>query len=182
MGLPVDPITNLQNSSLQPFNTAPTNDLSSVDFMTLIITQMRNQNPLDPQSDSDWMAQMAQFEALNQMQTIARSIQVVQGLNELSSASSMIGKEITGQQVNAIDLVRDMVARELYGAPFLRISSAQRVEVNRDQRVVDAAGDVPNAGREVTGVVDRVLVGPDGIPLLWVNGKAVDLFTVAEIN
>ena len=65
MGLPIDPITNLQNNSLQAYQSAPTNDLSSVDFMTLIITQMRNQNPLDPQSDSDWMAQMAQFESLS---------------------------------------------------------------------------------------------------------------------
>jgi flagellar basal-body rod modification protein FlgD len=182
MAFQVDPVTGLQNSSLLQQSGPTDNELTSVDFMTLIITQMRNQNPLDPQSDSDWMAQMAQFEALNQMKTIARSIQVVQGLNELSSASSMIGREITGQQVNAIDLVRDMVSRELYGAPFLRVSSAQRIEVNRDDRVVEAAADVPNAGREVTGVVDRVLVGPDGIPLLWVNDKAIDLFTVAEIN
>jgi flagellar basal-body rod modification protein FlgD len=182
MSLPVDPITNLQNSSLQPLGTAPTNDLSSVDFMTLIITQMRNQNPLDPQSDSDWMAQMAQFEALSQMKTIASGIQVMQGLEELSSASSMIGKQVIGQQVNAIGIVRDMVGREKYGAPFAQLSSAQKVEINRDERVIAAAADVPNAGREVTGVVDRVVVGPDGIPLLWIGGKAVDLFTVAEVS
>ena len=182
MGLPIDPITNLQNNSLQAYQSAPTNDLSSVDFMTLIITQMRNQNPLDPQSDSDWMAQMAQFESLSQMKTIASGIQVMQGLEELSSATSMIGKQIIGQQVNAIDLVRDMVGREKYGAPFLQLSSAQKVDVNRDDRLVAAAADVPNAGREISGMVERVVVGPDGIPLLWVGGKAVDLFTVAEIS
>lgn len=181
MAFQIDPIAGLQNSTLIPNQGPPDNDLSSVDFMTLIITQMRNQNPLDPQSDSDWMAQMAQFEALTQMKTIAKSIQVVQGLNELSNAAAMIGKTVTGEQVNAIDITRDMVARELYGQPFLNLTSAQRVTVNQDERVVAAAADVPNAGKEVTGVVERVVVGPDGIPLLWVGGKALDLFTVAEI-
>ncbi len=182
MGLPVDPVTNLQNNALQAVKAAPTNDLGSVDFMNLIITQMRNQNPLDPQSNSDWMAQMAQFESLSQMKTISSGIQVMQGLEELSSATSMIGKQVTGQQTNAINLVRDMVGREKYGAPFLQLSSAQKVDVNQDTRVVAAAADVPNAGREVTGTVDRVVVGPDGIPMLWVNGKAVDLFTVGQVS
>jgi hypothetical protein len=53
--------------------------------------------------------------------------------------------------------------------------------VNRDGRVQDAAADVPNAGQEVSGRVDRVAVGPDGIPMLIVGGKVVDLFTVTEV-
>jgi hypothetical protein len=60
--------------------------------------------------------------------------------------------------------------------------SAQRVTVNQDDRVVAAAADLPNAGREVSGVVDKVVVGPDGIPMLWVGNKVVDLFTVAEVD
>jgi flagellar hook assembly protein FlgD len=143
---------------------------------------MRNQNPLDPQSDSDWMAQMAQFEALNQMKVMAQGIQVVQSLNELSGASALIGKEVIGKQVAAIDITRDMVSREVHGAPFSQLASAQKQEVNRDQRVIDAAADVPNAGREVFGVVEKVVVGPDGIPMLYVGGKVVDLFTVAQVG
>lgn len=181
MAIQVDPVTQLQNSSYQPAAQAK-QDLDSVDFMTLIIAQMRNQNPLDPQSDSDWMAQMAQFESLNQMKLVASGIQVVQSLNELSSAASLIGKEVIGRQVNAIAITRDMVARDIYGAPFTQLASAQKQEVNRDERVIAAAGDVPNAGTEVSGVVDKVVVGPDGIPMLYVAGKVVDLFTVAQVG
>lgn len=177
----VDPVVGLKNASYQPRDTA-NNDLSSVDFMTLIITQMRNQNPLDPQSDSDFMAQMAQFEALNQMKVVAQGIQVLQSLNELSGATSMIGKEITGQQVDAIAITRDQVGREVFGAPFSRLTSAQRALVNGDSRVIAAAADLPNAGREVTGIVEKVVVGPDGVPMLFVAGKVVDPFTVSQVQ
>jgi len=181
MAIQVDPVTQLQNSSFKPAAAAK-QDLDSVDFMTLIIAQMRNQNPLDPQSDSDWMAQMAQFEALNQMKLVASGIQVVQSLNELSSAASLIGKTVVGKQVDAIAITRDMVSREVFGAPFGQLASVQKQEVNRDERVVAAAADIPNAGREVAGTVERVVVGPDGIPMLYVGGKVVDLFTVAQVG
>jgi flagellar basal-body rod modification protein FlgD len=182
MALQIDPVTGLQNSTVQPRGVGAGQDISSVDFMTLIITQLRNQNPLDPQSDSDFMAQMAQFEALNQMKAVAEGIKVVQSLNELSSATGLIGHNVIGRQVNAIGVTRDLVSRELFGQPFAQLVSGQRVSVNQDERVVAAAADVPNAGREVAGVVDKVVVGPDGIPMLWIGDKVVDLFTVAEVD
>jgi flagellar hook assembly protein FlgD len=177
----VDPVVGLQNTSYKPRSSA-NNDLGSVDFMTLIITQMRNQNPLDPQSDSDFMAQMAQFEALNQMKLVAQGIQVIQGLNELTGATGFIGKEVTGQQVDAINITRDQVGREVFSAPFSQLTSAQKALVNRDDRVVAAAADLVNAGREVTGTVDKVVVGPDGVPMLFVAGKVVDPFTVSQVQ
>jgi hypothetical protein len=58
----------------------------------------------------------------------------------------------------------------------------ERVDVNKDDRVVFAAADLPNAGNEVTGVVERVVTDAKGIPMLIVGGKVVDLFTIAEVR
>ncbi len=181
MALPIDPVTGLQNSTYAPKQSA-TQDLGSVDFMKLIIAQMRNQNPLEPQKDSDFMAQMAQFEALNQMKLMAQGMKVLQGVNELSSAAAMLGKRVTGKMVSGIDVVRDMVSREKYAAPFAKLTSEQRVQVDNDERVQVTAADAQNAGRDVSGTVDRVVVGPDGIPMLFVSGRVVDMFTVSEVR
>jgi flagellar basal-body rod modification protein FlgD len=181
MALPIDPVTGLQNSTYVPKQTA-SQDLGSVDFMKLIIAQMRNQNPLEPQKDSDFMAQMAQFEALNQMRSMAQNMKVLQGVEELSSAAGMLGKTVTGQQVDGYAAIRDMVSREKFNAPFSQLASVQRVEVTNDARVQAAAADAQNAGREVSGLVERVIVGPDGIPMLLIGGKVVDLFTVSEVR
>jgi flagellar hook assembly protein FlgD len=107
------------------------------------------------------MAQMAQFEALNQMKTVADSMKVLQGVQELNSAASMIGKTITGQQVDAIAVTRDLVGRDLYGRPFAKLTSLERAEVNKD---------------------DRVVTDEKGIPMLLVGSKVVDLFTISEVQ
>ncbi len=176
-----DSITGLQNSTLQP--SAPASaELGQVDFMKLIVAQMRNQNPLEPQSNTDFMAQMAQFEALNQMKAMAQGMKVLQGVNELSSATAMIGKTVTGRQVDSTAVTRDMVGREKFGASYTGLTASQRATVNQDSRVKDAAADAANAGQEVHGNVDRVVVGTDGIPMLFVGGKVVDTFTVSEVQ
>lgn len=181
-GLSIDPVTGLQNATNQPATKAPTNDLNQVDFMKLIIAQMQNQNPLEPQSDTEFMSQMAQFEALTQMQNVAQGMKVLQGVNELASATAMIGRTVTGKQVDATAAVRDMVGREQFQLPFSQLTTVQQAAVNNDSRVQQAANDARNAGLEVTGKVDRVVVGPDGIPSLWIGGKVVDMFTVSGVQ
>ncbi|QFG03476.1 flagellar hook capping FlgD N-terminal domain-containing protein [Tepidiforma bonchosmolovskayae] len=181
-GLQIDPVTGLKNATYTPAKGAPSNELGQVDFMKLIIAQMRNQNPLEPQKDSDWMAQMAQFEALNQMRAVASGIKAVQGLAELTSAAGLIGKTVTGRQVDAIAITRDLVAREKYGRPFAKLTSLERVAVNEDERVVAAAADLPNAGNEVTGVVEKVVMDSSGVPFLYIGGKVLDLFTVTQVQ
>ena len=177
----IDPITGLKNTTAAAKTPGSGNELTQVDFMTLIIAQMRNQNPLEPQKDSDWMAQMAQFESLNQMRAIADGIKVLQGVNELTSAASMIGRTVTGKQVDALQVTRDLVGRELFVRPFARLTSYERAEVNRDSRILEAAADLPNAGNEVTGRVEKVVMDSTGIPFLYVGGKVLDLFTVSEV-
>ena len=181
MALNIDPVTGLQNASLAPTSKA-SGTLGEVDFMKLIIAQLRNQNPLEPQKDTDFMAQMAQFEALNQTKAVADGMKVLQGLNELSSAASLLGKTVIGKQVSAVGVTRDTVARERFGAPYGQLATEQQSQVNMDDRVQAAAADAQNAGKEVSGTVSRVVVGPDGIPMLSVAGKVVDLFTVAEVS
>jgi flagellar basal-body rod modification protein FlgD len=179
--LSIDPVTGLKNTTTTSKKSGSSNELTQVDFMTLIIAQMRNQNPLEPQSDSDWMAQMAQFESLNQMRAVADGIKVLQGVNELTSAASLIGRTVTGKQVDAIAVTRDLVGRELYGRPFEKLTSYERAEVNKNDRVVEAAADLPNAGNEVSGAVEKVVMDSSGIPFLYIGGKVVDLFTVSEV-
>lgn len=177
----IDAVTGLQSATYSP-GARSGNELSQVDFMKLIVAQIRNQNPLDPQSDTDFMAQMAQFEALNQMRAVAEGMRVLQGVQELTSATAMIGRTVTGKQVDAVPITRDTVARELFGAPYADLTLPQRATVDADERVVAAQDDRANAGTEVTGVVERVAIGPDGIPMLVISGKVVDLFTVAEVR
>ncbi|MBZ4666236.1 flagellar hook capping FlgD N-terminal domain-containing protein [Mahella sp.] len=61
--------------------------LGQDDFLKLLAVQMQNQNPLDPMDDKAFIAQMAQFSSLEQMQNMSANLSMAQ-------AVAMIGKEV----------------------------------------------------------------------------------------
>lgn len=63
-------------------------DLGKNDFLNLLVTQFRYQDPLDPMDDKEFIAQMAQFTSLEQMQNMNSVL-------SNSQAFSLIGKNVT---------------------------------------------------------------------------------------
>lgn len=71
-------------------------------FLNLLVTQLRYQNPMEPMEDKEFIAQMAQFSSLEQMQEMNASMtstlqqmQYMNGTLLTTQASSMIGKQVT---------------------------------------------------------------------------------------
>jgi flagellar basal-body rod modification protein FlgD len=62
--------------------------LNQADFLKLLVTQMTSQDPLNPQSDTAFAAQLAQFSALQQSQTMSGSMQSIQ-------ANALIGQTVS---------------------------------------------------------------------------------------
>ena len=50
-------------------------------FLNLLVTQLRNQNPLQPMEDKEFIAQMAQFTALEQTQSMNKTIKMNSAYN-----------------------------------------------------------------------------------------------------
>ena len=70
-------------------------------FLQLLVTQLKNQDPLDPQDNSSYIAELAQFSSLEQMTNVAKSLEdlgkVVNNIDTsvlVGQLSSMIGKQI----------------------------------------------------------------------------------------
>jgi flagellar basal-body rod modification protein FlgD len=64
--------------------------LNQQDFLQLLVAQMQNQDPLNPQSDTDMAAQMAQFTSLTQSSAMSSSLSMLQ-------ANSLIGSTVSLQ-------------------------------------------------------------------------------------
>ncbi|MCT4798606.1 flagellar hook capping FlgD N-terminal domain-containing protein [Exiguobacterium profundum] len=74
-----------------------TNQYDKDMFMKLLLAQIANQDPMSPMEDKEFIAQMAQFSSLEQMQAISKqldSVLVDRHMSSISEYSSMIGKTI----------------------------------------------------------------------------------------
>jgi flagellar basal-body rod modification protein FlgD len=68
------------------------------DFLTLLVAQLQNQDPLNPDDATEFTAQLAQFSSLEQLFTLNESMESLVASNATSdrlSTLSTIGKDVT---------------------------------------------------------------------------------------
>jgi len=66
-----------------------------MDYMKLLVTQLQNQNPLEPLDNNEMAAQLAQFSELEQLENMNASFGQVLDSVQQSYASSLIGKDVS---------------------------------------------------------------------------------------
>lgn len=71
--------------------------LSQEDFLNLLIAQMKSQDPMNPQSDTQMAAQMAQFTSLQQSGTMSTNIASLLTQQQLLQANTMLGNTVSLQ-------------------------------------------------------------------------------------
>ncbi|MHC4570541.1 MAG: flagellar hook assembly protein FlgD [Planctomycetota bacterium] len=66
-----------------------------MDYMKLLITQLQNQNPLEPLSNNEMASQLALFSQLQQLESMNSSFAEVLATTNDTYANSLIGKEVS---------------------------------------------------------------------------------------
>lgn len=98
--------------------------LGKDDFLKLLITQLKNQDPLSPMQDKDYIAQLATFSSLEQMTNMNTSLNnfISSMSTNLLQFSELIGKNISyvepsedGQSNKIVDSVVTSVERSSNG-------------------------------------------------------------------
>ncbi|WP_210363823.1 flagellar hook assembly protein FlgD [Bacillus sp. REN3] len=80
--------------------------LGKDDFLKILMTQLQNQDPLNPMQDKDFVAQMATFSTLEQITNMGKSIdRFVQAeqQNQMISYSQFVGKDVTWHKIEVVD-------------------------------------------------------------------------------
>lgn len=110
--------------------------LGKDDFLRLLVTQMQNQDPLNPTEDTEFIAQMAQFTSLEQMQNLVK-------VTQFQQASTMIDKnikaEVTENGYTQLVYGRVTSAREVKGEMYLTLNNG--VQIKADDVLAVLSGD-----------------------------------------
>lgn len=72
-------------------------ELGKDQFLSILVAQLKNQDPMSPMDNSQFIAQMAQFSSVEQLINIGEKLDGLKGSNDtsLGGASELIGKQIT---------------------------------------------------------------------------------------
>jgi flagellar basal-body rod modification protein FlgD len=117
-------------------STRNTSELGKDEFLNLLTTQLRYQDPLKPIEDKEFISQMAQFSSLEQMQNMSKAFTD-------TKAFAMIGKEIIATlkedgsftNNNVTGLVSSV---KLSGEGAILIVDGKEVPVDRVSNVFEA--------------------------------------------
>lgn len=94
VGTTTTPETNKTNKqdTTQAITNAAKDTLGKDAFLQLLVTQMRYQDPLDPMDNGEYLSQLAQFSALEQMTNVAEGLSNIMDVVNNIDTSLLVGQ------------------------------------------------------------------------------------------
>ena len=129
-----DLIANATNSQSNNLTRTATDELDKNAFLHLLVTEMANQDPLNPMDDSDFIAQLAQFSVLEQMESLNSATMQSQGM-------ALVGKYVIASWGDdAASYVSGVVQSVIYnkGETYLNVGGAI-VNINNVKEIFDVS-------------------------------------------
>src|SRR4051794_37129168 len=71
-------------------------DLKAEDFIKMMITQLQNQDPMEPAKNDQLLAQMSQIGQLQSATSLQDSLKGLVTQNQIGAAAGLIGKTVQG--------------------------------------------------------------------------------------
>lgn len=96
MSISIDNVASFQDLQSQP-ETQGGSDLGEDSFMKLLVTQLQHQNPLEPQANEEFVAQLAQFSSLEQLtnaNSALESLYLAMASMNNASMTQLLGKQV----------------------------------------------------------------------------------------
>lgn len=95
----------IENKQPQQVEGSNNNGMLGKDaFLKLLITQLRNQDPLNPMEDKEFIAQMAQFSTLEQMQELNKNI-----LSTQEQSLDLLDKLNENQVMGSVQIIKELI-------------------------------------------------------------------------
>jgi len=99
------------------------NELDRDTFLRLLTTQIQMQNPLEPLSGQEFVAQLAQFSTVEQLESTNRQLTILQRAEAITQSLALIGRQIATRDESVSGLVEAVIFAD--GQPKLVVGGEQ---------------------------------------------------------
>jgi flagellar basal-body rod modification protein FlgD len=134
----IDPSLYLRNQSS---GRTPSPELGKDEFMKILMTQLQNQDPLNPMDDREFISQMTTFSTLEQTMNMAGSIDKLvesQLISPVIQYSHMIGREVTYKDEDGAEQTQTVKAvSQKDGWAILELKNGEKIYADSILKVID---------------------------------------------
>ena len=148
-------------SLLSPSTGAPTtnsfSELGSTEFLSLLIAQLKNQDPLEPVGNAELLQQISSVREIELSTTLTETIRSLTGGQRFASASSLIGQYVAGAPSADGMVAQGLVVGIRFadgGQPILQLAGGGELPM-------DQLATIESPIRAAEALTGQVVVGVD---------------------
>lgn len=118
---------------------APDQELDRDAFLQLLVEQMRNQDPLEPSKNEDFIAQLAQFTSLENSELTADRLGSLLQVEQLGQGAALVGRKVSYRSPSSGEVLPGIVSgAELTDQGVFVDVGGERIPLTSVLRVDDA--------------------------------------------
>lgn len=196
----MSPVDAISGTSSTQYSGKSEMALDIQDFMAIMISELTNQDPLDPMSNKDLVDQMASIQQLQSSTTMTESftdmmdrLDLMLVKEELSSARQTLGQFISGTSVDGnlvagtvigINIDENEVLLELDNGYLVNMSDVQRLGAQSSQDVIGTVviGPSSTSDKYVAGVVKAINVSDTASTFLLESGEEIAINSAIQLT
>ena len=111
-------------------------ELGKQEFLQLLVLQLKNQDPLDPMDNREFISQMAQLSALEATTGLSTQVQELVAAQYQTQALTMVGRQVEYTDANGETQRGQVTGVQLFTMPPMLVIGEREVPINRVQRVL----------------------------------------------
>lgn len=135
--------------------SAPSNkfaELSSTEFLQIMFTELQNQDPLEPQDSGALLEQLSSIRNIESQLSLQETMATIVSQNQLSSASSFIGQEVTGLDLANNNVTGLVSSVRVSGKDvLLELDTGNTVNMKQVTRIVQGTPEVKSNFEQLPG-------------------------------
>jgi flagellar basal-body rod modification protein FlgD len=119
-------------SASASFGADPYSDLTSADFIKVMLSELSNQDPLDPQDSGKLLEQLSSLRNIESQLKLQEKLEDLVLQDQVASAASLIGKLVAGLDETNEEIEGLVTSvRVVDGQAFLELDNGKNLPIDR---------------------------------------------------